>query len=252
MKVTASAAGTTGAIWESYTIDLTATDIGSILGGTTSLSDSTVTALLDVTSYNDAQADAIDVTAAVGLTIQPKSGANFDSTATGIYDIDLRDLWSDLDLSTDEVAVTIDADCAPMTANYQGFSLVAYESATGLPTRRVDVGCLYDGAAQRFRQTIGNITGTAYTAGAQRPFATLHLTGLNTRACLDTAMPADPVAATLLEEFSTFGTVPGGTANPYTAATLRFAVVAIRGAAVAQPTITCRTIKCWRLRKDAA
>lgn len=253
MRIRGGGGGTAGAAWESSTLDFTLIDTGSLLGGTTALTDGINPSSLSVTSYNDAWADDIRCDAGIGLTITPKIDANFDSQAPGISGIDLRDLFADLDLATDAVAVTIDADVSPMSANYQGYALVAYESGTGLPTRRVDVGCLYDNAAQRFRQTVnsGNIIGTAYTAGAQRPFATLHLTGLDTRACLDTAMPPDPLAATLLERFSTFGSVPGGTANPYTAATLRWAIVGIRGSG-AQPTITVRSITAWRLRLDAA
>lgn len=245
--------GAVGARLESYTFDLSAYDTGSILGGgAVPIQDVTGAKTINLYSYRDAFADDIALSLGSGLVITPKVNANYDNDTPGVSEIDLRDVWSDLDLTTDLVGFAAQMSASPISANYQGYGLAAYESATGFASRRVDVGCLYDGAIQRYVQQLGPGSNTQYvSSGAQQNYPSIVLFGLNANLNLDTSMPASPFAATLLRQTVLFDSVPAGTANPYTAATLRFAMVAIRGPG-AQPTITVPQFKVWRLRLDAS
>lgn len=239
---------TTGPAWESFEVDFTAMDVGSVLGGTTAL-DVVGGGTINATSYRDAYADDVTILGGVGLQILPKVNANYNSDTPGIYGIDLRDQWADFDPALDEFAVLVDADCTPMNDAYHGFGVVIYDATGGLPSQRVDAGCLYDGGAQRYRQLIAG--GTAYTAGVQRPWVLLHAQRLSCRVAFETAEPVDPTDTTEVDCFSLYARNPGGGANPYTAARTRVAFVALRGPSATRPTITCRKMKFFRRRIGA-
>lgn len=248
-----------GAAWEVLRYDFTAMDIGSIKGGTTILDEASGGAPLSVTTVNDANyADAV-VSAGTGLVFSSING-NLPVTAPGLQ-FDFSG-FSGLDLTTDAVAILIDATVTPLTTDVAGVFAAFYSVADGFNGYHNITGLLYSGGIVGYAHKQGGVvTSPYYPAATNQHFIGLLLDGGKCRATRDATAPADPYAGTsiIVQDASHTGTWsvedaqdPNSLAK-YRAANLGATVRMIGvGGMAGVAAVTFRSLTLYRLPKDAA
>jgi hypothetical protein len=252
------AAPSYGAVWESVEFTLTDQDAGSLLPGPFTLIDDTGTITLNCALRNAAKLTDIRTNLNIGMTLEGVNG-NFDTDPPG-FDFVWTDAFSDLDLGTDDVAVTIDADVAGLAANSGVFACI-FPNGVNFNDNHVSVGEYNTGATfQRFaRRRLGGATvePDAAITGSARSWLTLHWGNGMCRACVSSAVPPNPYSVAALSGTVQPPSVWSGTtvdsyvsASLYTAASLRGSVVGMRGAGT--PDVVIRKLILWRLKRDSA